>query len=207
MIALCLVGVVAAFGFYIASLDPNTPPDLGEGAKLLPTPRDVTDFALTDHSGRSFDRSRLLGHWSLLFFGYTYCPDVCPTTLQALGRVKKLWDSRAPGAPAPPQIVFISVDPERDTLARLREYVSYFDPSIVAATGSMEQLTRLARSVGVYFARAESKGADGGYLVDHSAQLYLVDPEGRLRAVLDDPHDPAAFAGVVTTIQSSKETS
>ncbi len=203
-LALCLAGAVAAFGFYIASIDPARPPDLGGQATLLPTPRAVSDFALTDHNEAAFDRPRLLGQWTLLFFGYTYCPDVCPVTLQTLEQAKQLWDAREPGATAPPQIVFVSVDPDRDTLVRLREYLAHFGPSFIGATGTEDALADLARSIGVYFAKAESEDDDASeddYQVDHSAQLYLVDPQARLRAVLVDPHDPAEFARIVTTIQ------
>lgn len=207
-IALLLIAAVVAFGYTIAHLEPATPPDLGDGAKLLPVPRPVEEFSLRDHTGARLDRSRLLGKWSLFFFGYTYCPDVCPITLQTLGRVEQHWAGREAGQIPAPQVIFVSVDPQRDSLERLSEYVAFFDPAFVGATGSEAQLQILARSVGVYYAKAatDSDAAEAdGYLVDHSAQLYLIDPRARLRAVLDDPHDPVEFAELVSTIQSLGE--
>ncbi len=209
-----LLGCVVAFGFYLADLAPAKPRDFGKAATLLPTPRPVDPFDLVDHNQSRFDRGRLMGRWSLFFFGYTYCPDICPTTLQTLGRVNAHWKAaipaREPSATSdalPPQVVFVSVDPERDSPGRMGEYIGYFDDSFVGATGSQEQLGILTRSLGVFYekvepeADAEGRTSASDYLIGHSANLFLVDPEGRLHAVLDDPHDPEEFADLVMEIQ------
>jgi len=204
-----LLTLVVGFGYYVATLEPATPHDFGDHAALLATPRVVDPFALTDQVGERFDRNRLVGQWSLFFFGYTYCPDVCPTTLHTLGRVQSHWDGEAGGGAArsesAPQVVFVSVDPERDSPDRIGEYVANFDDSFVGATGEPRELEALARSVGVFFEKVEPEAGEAGsalgYLVDHSAKLYLVDPQARLRAVLDDPHDPEEFATLVNQIQ------
>ncbi len=213
-IGIFLFSTIVSFVFYISNLAPPAPPDFGQAATLLPTPRLVEPFELTDHREERFDRDRLLGTWSLFFFGYTYCPDICPTTLQALRSVNAHWEAVAAGDDAegeggitPPQVVFISVDPDRDSPVRIGEYIAHFDDSFVGATGTAEQLESFARSVDVFYSKVEpeeseeGKAPESGYLVAHSAKLYLVDPEGRLRAVLDDPHDPAEFADLVTQIQ------
>jgi protein SCO1/2 len=216
-IGLFLFSSLVGFAFYISNLAPPALPDFGKAATLLPTPRPVEPFELTDHRDERFDRDRLLGTWSLFFFGYTYCPDICPTTLQALKTVNAHWEtasalaaSAAEEAPAPPQVVFVSVDPDRDSPARIGEYIAHFDDSFVGATGTVEQLETFTRSVGVFYSKVEpaegiealeTEGSAPGYLVAHSSKLYLVDPQGRLRAVLDDPHDPAEFADMVTEIQ------
>lgn len=205
-----LLAAVAGFVFYLANLEPAKPHDFGNAATLLPTPRPVQPFALVDQHGERFGREQLEGQWSLFFFGYTYCPDICPMTLQTLGRVKQQWDALEAEAAAsfePPQVVFVSVDPERDSSERIGEYVAYFDSTFVGATGPNEELARLATSVGVYFAKVDPEARGEGvpsaadYLVDHSASLYLVDPQARLFAVLDEPGDIEAFADLVTQIQ------
>ncbi len=209
-IAALLLLAVAAFGYYIANIEAPRPPDFGKAASLLPTPRAISAFELVDSDGARFDHDRLVGKWSLFFFGYTYCPDICPTTLQTLGRVKAHWDElqaseEADASFEPPQVVFVSVDPERDSPERIGEYVGYFDSRFVGVTGEPIQLQILGLSVGAYFKKVKPEGSEStsatGYLMNHSAKLYLVDPQARLRAVLDDPHDIEEFANLVTEIQ------
>jgi len=166
-------------------------PDVRAGVHLLPVARELPEFHLRDQSGEPFERSRLEGRWSLLFFGYTSCPDVCPTTLQSLAQIKPELE-----AAGDVQVVFVSVDPARDPVERLREYVGFFDPSFEGVTGSKEEIDGLTGELGVYYAvRApeSDQPADAGYLVDHASSLFLIDPEARLHALLDDPRDGAAF--------------
>jgi protein SCO1 len=132
----------------------------------------------------------LAGRWTLLDFGYTYCPDICPTTLATL---KDLKERLVAGGSGVPQVIFVSVDPARDTPERMASFVQFFDPSFVGATGDDAALAPLVKHLGVYFQRLDSKDKEH-YTVDHSAAIYLIDPQGRLKAVFSWPHDPARMA-------------
>ena len=191
--------LIAALAWYFYPVsEPAAPPTL-QKATLLPQPRAIADFHLVDHHGRTLNLARLRGHWSLLFFGYTHCPDVCPTTLQTLATTLKRLEA-APGKPELPQVIFISVDPQRDTPERLAAYVPYFDARFLGATGKHQELEHLARQVGIVYAKSQT-GKDGDYLVDHSAAIVLFDPDGRMHAVFGAPHDPATLAADLQTIQ------
>lgn len=152
---------------------------------LWPKPRALTPFKLTDDSGNTFNLDRLKGRWSFLFFGYTHCPDVCPNTLAVMAQVKKRVD--ATHAATPSQYVFVSLDPERDTPAVLKQYVHYFDPAFIGATDSEAYLKSITMQLGVaYF---KSKPADNGkYDVDHSTSIMLIDPQGRWVGNFKAPH-------------------
>ena len=143
------------------------------------------DFALTDHDGNPFRLEQLRGKVVLLLFGYTSCPDVCPTGLAAMAQVL---DGLGP-ARERVRGLFVTLDPARDTLARLRRYVRYFDPAITGLSGSEQEIDVVARRYRVRYRRMESLGEN--YPVDHSANLYLIDADGRLAAIV--PHGmPAA---------------
>lgn len=156
---------------------------------LWPDPPRVSRVALTDQYGQPFDASRLDGRWTLLFFGFTHCPDVCPTSLEALARAASTLRAD-PRFGTQGQVLFVSVDPERDTPEVLARYVAYFAPDLLGATGSGEALSALARDVGALFMKVPQAGAD--YTVDHSAGIFFIDPGRRLLSVLTPPHDAAA---------------
>jgi len=161
-------------------------------ATVLSPPREITEFSLVDQSGQPFTLERLRGKWSFVFFGYTHCPDVCPTTLSALARVDELLRAQ-PGGHAGVQTVFISVDPQRDTPQKLAQYVPYFNREFIGVTGRQDQIDRLARALGIVHLRTQ-EDASGGYLVDHTASVLLINPEGKLRALFGVPHDPKLIA-------------
>jgi protein SCO1/2 len=173
----------------------------GGPAPAMPPPGTMTSATMTNDTqplpGFSFVRSGtpltnadLQGHWTLMFFGYTYCPDICPTSLAT---VKDLRSRLQAAGVAPPQVVFVSVDPARDTPERMATFVQFFDPSFIGATGDDASLAPLAKNLGVYYQRLDSKDKEH-YTVDHTAAIYLIDPQGRLKAVFSWPHDPAAMA-------------
>src|SRR5881296_4167356 len=136
---------------------------------LLPDPKPLAAFAFTDHENRVFDLSRLKGKWSFLFFGYTHCPDICPTTLATLARARENIAKSTAGA-KDVQFVFISVDPNRDTADKLRQYVTYFDTTFLGVTGGDAQLGNLAGQLGAAYEVAITPGVEN-YPVYHTAAV------------------------------------
>jgi protein SCO1/2 len=134
----------------------------------------LPSFQLIDHTGLPFDNSRLTGHWTLLFFGYTHCPDVCPMTLHLLQTAAAELSGTAAGENL--QVVFVSIDGQRDTPARLQEYVQYFNPAFIGVSGTDDQLQILTAGLGAFYSRAQNPDNSDSYLMDHSAGLFLLDP-------------------------------
>src|SRR6266850_3156688 len=159
---------------------------------LFPDPKPLTAFAFTDHENRVFDLSRLKGKWSFLFFGYTHCPDVCPTTLAVLARTHEEIVKSTVGA-KDVQFVFISVDPSRDTAGKLEQYVTYFDPTFLGVAGDDVQLGKLAGQLGAVYQVEVKPGAEN-YPVYHTAAVFLVDPRARYHAVFAPPLDAEAIS-------------
>ena len=169
------------------------PPTLESGT-WLPQGRPIAPFALIDQRGGRFDNSSLRGHPSLLFFGFTNCPDVCPTTLAMLANVLAL-------APLPGlKLVFVSVDPQRDTPALLARYLRAFSADFIGITGAAPALEPLSRSLSVAAQRVNLP--DGSYTMDHSANIYLLDPEGRFAAVFTPPFDRARLTADLRKLKS-----
>ena len=193
--AAALVGVTLVAGgywkFWQANNDAATstlPPTLN----TFPEGRPLAEFALVDDAKGVFDLNSLNSRWSFLFFGFMYCPDICPTTLYDMSQVKR--EIVATGIEAEAlQFVFISVDPARDKALQLQRYVQYFDPDFVSATGSIGQLTNLTRQLGAPF-RAEPATAENVYEVTHSSAIYLVDPLGQYAGIISPPLVPANVA-------------
>jgi len=157
----------------------NTKPELSSQVLLYPQAKPLPAFQMTDNKGERFDNQRLVGRWSLLLIGYTFCPDVCPTTLAMLSGVHAEI-SAAIGEEL--QVVFISADPERDSQQRLDQYVSYFSTRFTAAFAPHAQLYPLVSTMGLVYARHERETSDY-YLVDHSASIVLVNPQGQMHAL------------------------
>ena len=154
---------------------------------LFPDPKPLTAFAFTDHENRVFDLSRLKGRWSFLFFGYTHCPDICPTTLAILARAHENIAKSTVDA-KDVQFVFISVDPNRDTAGKLGQYVTYFDTAFLGVTGDDAQLGNLAAQLGAAYQLAITPGMEN-YPVYHTTAVFLVDPRARYHAVFAPPLD------------------
>ncbi len=153
---------------------------------LLPQPRVISDFALLDDQGQAFSRENFTGRWSLLFFGFTSCPDICPNTLFELQQARQLM--RQQGAEAQwPQVYLVSVDPERDTPEKLADYLDYFDPSFIGLTGDERQLQAVSLQLGAVYHVQEHEAGDTEYDVDHSASLLLLNPDAQLHAVMRAP--------------------
>lgn len=183
-ILFAFAGALALIGGILAATWFNMPKTVRVASgTLLEQPRTLPDFVLTDQDGQPFTRAQLQGRWTLVFPGFTYCPDVCPTTLALLKTVKAQLD---PAAAERLQVVLFSVDPGRDTPARLKEYVSYFDPDFRAATAPEPQLKAMAQALGVAYARVPGETPES-YTMDHSAALILIDPDGALAGYFTPP--------------------
>jgi len=160
--------------------------------RLFPDPKALTAFALTDDKNRVFDLASLKGKWSFLFFGFTHCPDICPTTLAVLARAH-LYIAKSTVGAKNIQFVFISVDPNRDTASKLRQYVDYFDTSFLGVTGDNAQIGNLAGQLGAAYQVAITPGVEN-YPVYHSTAVFLLDPRARFHAVFTPPHDAEAIS-------------
>lgn len=156
---------------------------------VLPEPRVIADFVLIDHDSEPFSLDQLRGQWSLIFFGFTHCPDVCPTALYELQQVRKALEEKADESTTVPQVLFVSVDPERDTPKALQAYLSHFDPSFIGVTGEHQQLLPLTKQVGIAYRIEDHEDGAEQYNVDHSTGILLTDPTGRLHGVFPAPHD------------------
>lgn len=179
------VCIIAVAGIAASLLWRHSEPriELTTGTLLTPSRR-LAEFSLIDAHGRTFGSANLRGRWSVLFFGYTNCPDVCPATLATLAAVEKRL--RAAGSIEPPQVIFVSVDAKRDTPAQLAKYVPYFDPQFIGLTAADQpRIEAVARELGV--AVIIEPAADGNYTVDHSGALFVVNPDGKLAAILTGP--------------------
>lgn len=167
----------------------NANPELSAGT-LLPQPRALNAFQLTGVDGKPFTNQNLKGHWSLLFFGFTNCGYVCPTTMVA---VKKVYINLKNDKQLLPQVYLISIDPVRDTPERIRTYVTRFNPDFKGATGDQKQLDDLTRDLGVLYLKVKPSNTSlkqADYDIDHSGTLLLINPEGKLAAIFSMPHDP-----------------
>jgi len=152
------------------------------GIILLPQSRSVPSLEMTDEKGQTVAVDELKGKWSLLFFGYTFCPDICPTTLAQLRQVKSELPKEAVDRL---QVVLVSVDPNRDTPAQLQQYLGYFDKDFRGLTGSLENIQKLANAVSIPFIPADTSKPN--YTVDHSGNLAVIGPDGKQRGFIRAP--------------------
>jgi protein SCO1/2 len=182
-----LIGVVAATaGALLARMLSQSPVPLA-GGTWLPEPRQIAPFVLQDLSGKAFDNAALRGRPHLLFFGFTYCPDVCPTTLATL---REVYQARGDGDLADLRVLFVSIDPERDSAANLRQYLNAFSHDFEGLrTDEPNAIKPLLASLGAIAVRETLP--DGSYTMDHTAAVYLLDRRGRYRAVFTPPFTAA----------------
>jgi protein SCO1/2 len=166
-------------------------------ATLWPEPRPLEDFQFKDHAGRPFGPEQLKGQWSLVFFGYTSCPDICPTTMMLLAGVV---ENLRRDMPETPRVLLVSVDPDRDDETRLAGYVGHFGEAFVGLRGGPEQLQGFARQAGAMYERGATD-EQGNYVVAHTSSVFVVDPRGRLYAVFSPPHQVAAMSAQLLEIR------
>ena len=155
---------------------------LDAGIVMLPQGRDMPDVTLTNQDGEAVSMEQLEGHWNLLFFGYTFCPDICPATLAELRQLRGNLPEEVNQRLQP---ILVSVDPERDTPEQLKKYLDYFGAGFIGLTGPLDDIQTLANAAGVPFIPGDTSKKD--YTVDHGANLALIGPDGRLRGFIRAP--------------------
>ena len=166
---------------------------------VLPNARTLPAFELQQSDGTPLTADELKGHWTLVFLGFTHCPDICPTTLAQLAVAQKQW-AAMPEA-SRPRVLFVSADPERDTPEMIGKYAHAFHPDTIAATGPIPQLQAFTRSLSLVFMKSPgSSGQPNDYSIDHSATLVLLDPQARMAGVVQPPFDIAGIASDLTTL-------
>ncbi len=187
VLAIALFMAVAVAGFVYRLQQPRimTSSEMKiNGLYLLETPRKIGEMTLVDHYGEAFIKERLEGHWTLVFFGYTYCPDVCPTTMTFLNEfIGQLEDNEAGDT----EVVMVTVDPARDTVAQLAEYVPYFNTDFTGVTGEFLDIHRFATGLNTPFRKVP--GQDENYQIDHSANVVLINPRGDYHGFFKAPLD------------------
>jgi protein SCO1 len=187
MLRVLVVGLVVLVAAMFMMPRPQSPT---AAATVLPEPRALPDVELVDTHGSRFDLDAFRGRFTLLYFGFTQCPDVCPITLKVLADARAKLNERAPQAV--PQVVFVSVDPQRDTPAAIAEYLGHFDASFVGATGSDARVAPLVAALGVTVEKHHHEGDH--YNVTHNDTVYVIGPNAELIAIATGPHDPATLA-------------
>ena len=195
------LGLLAAFQFLGRDDAPAAPPL--QAVTLLPQPRQLPAFNLRQSDGTPLVPGELAGHWTLVFLGFTFCPDVCPTTLAELAQAQKQWESMPESTR--PRVLFVSVDPERDTPGKTGEYAHAFHPDTLAATADVPALEKFATSLGFVFMKAPGANFEHNpqdYSVDHSAHIAVLDPQGRLAGLIRPPLQPQAIAADLITLDA-----
>jgi len=193
----------AALGFIAARLLFHAPAPVTLPAPnaitLLPSPRALPAFQLQQAGGAVLTPTTLQGHWTVVFLGFTHCPDVCPTTLAQLAGAQKQW--AALPAATRPRVLFVSADPERDTPELVAQYARSFHADSLAATAPVPVLEKFARALSLVFMKVPGpSGAADDYSIDHSAALVLLDPQARMAGVVTPPFDIKGLADDLTTL-------
>lgn len=190
---LAIVAVIILFtgAFFWKINQPRalTPNEMAtNGLILFDTPRDVLPFELLNHRGEPVTRDDLVGKWTMIFPGFTHCPDICPTTMATLSRT---WDFLDEKPRTNLQVMMLTVDPNRDTPEKLAQYVPYFNENFIGVTGDLVIISNLAAQLSIAFDRNPETDSPGGYDVAHSGNIVLINPAGNYQGFFKPPFDPA----------------
>ena len=191
-VAAAFAGLLAGWHFTHRDTAPEGP--ALQAFKRFDNTRQIPPFELIRHDGGALTNDSLQGHWTLVFLGFTHCPDICPTTLAQMKVAQQQWE--AIPADKRPRVLFVSVDPERDTPEITGKYAHAFHPDTIAATGSVPELEQFARGLSLVFMKQppDDLSQPNRYAVDHSAALAVLDPQGRMAGVIQPPLEPAKIA-------------
>ena len=200
LVILCfIVLVIFGFAWKMRQPVPMSAEDLRvNGAIELSTPRIFSDFDLIDHHGEPFTLENFKGVWSIVFFGFTNCPDICPTTLATL---KAMYEDLGDSEKENLQIVMVSLDPERDTVEKMALYVPYFNEDFIGVTGNKHLIRRLTAEINIAYNKVLLEGED--YTVDHSTQLVLINPKGHYHGFFKAPHSETMLRSTWRSIQAT----
>jgi protein SCO1/2 len=187
LVVAILLGAAFAGGIFLAVQRQNSVPEF-DSATVLPAALELPAFQLLDQRGQAVSEGIFRGQWDLVFFGFTQCPDICPLTLRTLVDARQQLAEL--GQTELPRVVLVSVDPGRDTVERMAAYVNAFSSEALGLTGELPELRKLTGALGIYF---EKSGDGEHYVVDHSAVVIALDPEGRFRALFSTPHKAENF--------------
>ena len=198
--SIAIVALVALIGGFTISwvINNNKPVELEAGLWFGDQARALPEFELLDHNRNTLNRSSLTGKWSLMFFGYTHCPDICPISLQTMSDMVDAIED--PDVVKALSIYFVSVDPERDTAEILAGYVTYFNPDFIGATADTEKLTPLTRSIGIAHQIRNKTDDKPEYDVDHSSAIVLINPQAEFAGLFSAPQDALVMARDITRI-------
>ena len=187
------IGTIVIFGFFLLTMaatyyltKPAPPPPELAGV-LRANFKLLQPFELTAHNNAIFNEKKLLDKWSFVFFGYTSCPDVCPSTLYVLSSVHGLLVDETGEIPDDMQVIFISVDPERDSSEKLANYITYFNKDFIGTTASKINIDKLTQQFSAGYI-IDEKSSNGEYNISHTSAIFLIDPYGRLVASFSQPH-------------------
>ncbi len=203
-VLLCLAFIAIVLAVLVVSI--TRTPQLSEeelaerGVFLLPKPRELPDFGLTDHTGAAFARAQLEGGWTFMFFGFTHCPDICPTSMAVLGQVERALHKTNPQVANPFRGVLVTVDPERDTAEVLGQYATAFSPRFLGVMGTREETAKLATAVNVAFAKVPD--GKGGYTMDHTGHIVIFNPYGHFHGFIKLPHQAETIRLTYSTLDA-----
>lgn len=169
------------------------------GTVIFDTPRAFTMTELVDHNGQPFTAKNLQGRWTIVYFGFTFCPDICPATLSQLNKFDALIKEQSPKIAKDMQYIMVTVDPDRDTAEKLKNYVPYFNKDFIGVTGEINNVYNLAVQMNVPFTPVVD-AEDDIYLVDHGANLTLINPEGNYQGFIRPPLDSAKLLAVLNHV-------
>ncbi len=172
------------------------------GLYVYDEPRSINEFTLIDHNGNTINSALLQDKWTLIFFGYTYCPDICPLTMATLNQFSGLLETSGEYA-EDTQVLMVSVDPQRDSVEKLRDYVGYFNDDYLGLTGEYIEIFKFASQLNIAF--AYTPGADDEYLVSHSGEIALINPNGLFHGFFKLPHNPELMATNYAVVRASWE--
>lgn len=214
VLVMCLILGLALFaGWYVLSSNNDESTSLSSQLSDLDAfkfaqPLPVSDVPFINEEGQTVGKAENLGKWSFLFFGYTFCPDICPTTLSVM---QQMWVQLSPELKAKNQIVFVSVDVERDTPEQLKSYMDYFEEDFTALSGNLTSLHSFTAQLNAVYARVDRLNSEGevdpdlGYLMDHSANIAILDPNGNYYGFIKPPFTPKKMLSIVHIINNQEK--
>lgn len=183
VVGVAIIALLVGIGVGIKTLQSTATPPVT--ATVLSHPRALSDFELVDDRLRPFTLEQLKNHWSFVFFGFSHCPTLCPTTMSEMAKV---FNELPKNTKYPPQMIFITVDPARDTPEVLHRYVAQFNPDFIGVTGDEATLAKLRKELGILAMAKAPDQVKGEDTFDHSATVILLDPNGDFHAVFSAPH-------------------